>query len=167
MWLSHSSRSSSCAGDLGAVDELADPGVTPVFEGVEVDVDVDVGGVADPGVMVAMGEEELGHHHQGISVFHRQRAGGCPVGVVGGGEPQGVFEGGPGDGVEFPVEDPGPIGEGADLEPVAGFGGFGLDEGVGVTTPAGHHRLHLADGELDHGGHQLRLVVGEQSDGGG
>ena len=111
-----------------------------MFEGVEVDVDVDVGGVADPGVMVVVGEEELGHHHQGIGVFHGERAGGGAVGVVGGGEPQGVFEGGPGDGVEFPVEDPGPVGEGGDLEPVAGFGRFGLDEGVGVTTPAGHHR---------------------------
>ena len=39
---------------------------------------------------------------------------------------------------------------------------FVLDEGLGVTLPAGHHRLDVADGKLDQGGDQFRLVFGEQ-----
>ena len=68
MWQSQSSRSSSDRGIWVPSTEFAAPGVA-VFEGVEVDVDVDVGGVADPGVMVVMGEEELGDRHQRVSVF--------------------------------------------------------------------------------------------------
>ena len=164
MWQSQSSRSSSDRGIWVPSANSLTPGL-PV-EGVEVDVDVDVGGVADAGVVVVVGEEELGQGHQGVGVFDRQRAGRGAVGVVGGGEAQGVFEGGPGDGVEFTVEDPGPGGEGADVEAVAGFGGFGFDQGVGVAAPAGHHRFDVADGELDQGGDQFRFVLGEQCDGG-
>ena len=68
-------------------------------------------------------------------MFHRPGLDGWAVGVVGGGEPEGVLQGGPGNGVEFPVEDPGAVGESAEVEPVAGFGRFGLDQGVGVATP--------------------------------
>ena len=72
MWHSQSSRSSSERGIWVPSPNSLTPGL-PV-EGVEVDVDLDVGGVTDPGVMVVMGEEELGQGHQGVGVFDRQRA---------------------------------------------------------------------------------------------
>ena len=39
-------------------------------------------------------------------------------------------------------------------------------QGFGVTLPAGHHLLDMTDRELEQGGDQLRLMLGEQADGG-